>query len=101
MRRSLRNYLHLVIPGYIAWTIKVIPFLKLLLALTDAVRMSSPQSKDDKKSAIIDSNAVESNEPGDVAVGSQEDVVDYRYLRQWNASTLFRSVLFQMILFGA
>ncbi|KAF1938595.1 MFS general substrate transporter [Clathrospora elynae] len=37
----------------------------------------------------------------DFAVGSQEEVTNYSVLQTWKWGTLYRSVLFQMVLFGA
>lgn len=63
-------------------------------------------SEDNKNSASVigtkpvDDNDVE-NTPADVAVGTQAEAIDYGYLRSWNFRTFYRSVLWQMILFGA
>ncbi|KXS95918.1 hypothetical protein AC578_5207 [Pseudocercospora eumusae] len=65
-------------------------------------------SEDNKNSASVvgskpvpvDDKDVE-NTSADVAVGSQGEAVDYGYLRSWKFSTFYRSVLCQMILFGA
>jgi hypothetical protein len=37
----------------------------------------------------------------DVAVGLQEEVTDYTYVRSLNWGVFYQSVLFQMLLFGA
>lgn len=37
----------------------------------------------------------------DIAIGSQEEFTDHDFLRSWKWSTLYRSVLFQMVMFGA
>lgn len=67
--------------------------------------MSEAHAADHKKpSARIGSTAIddENNTSRDIAVGSQIEAVDYDgYFRSWNLQTFWRSVLFQMILFGA
>lgn len=37
----------------------------------------------------------------DIGEGSQTEVVDYAYLRPWKFNVFYRSVLWQMIMFGA
>jgi hypothetical protein len=60
--------------------------------------MDSSDTKDTKEVIVNDTG----NDGGeDVAIGSQEEVIDYNFMRSWKWSTLFRSVLFQMVLFGA
>ena len=60
--------------------------------------MHSSQTKDTKDAKVHDKE----NDGGeDIAIGSQEEVIDYDFLRSWKWSTLYRSVLFQMVMFGA
>jgi hypothetical protein len=60
--------------------------------------MDSSDTKDTKEAIVKDTV----NDGGeDVAIGSQEELIDYDFMRTWKWSTLFRSVLFQMVLFGA
>jgi hypothetical protein len=60
--------------------------------------MDSSDTKDTKE-AIVKDTANDGGE--DVAIGSQEELIDYDFMRTWKWWTLFRSVLFQMVLFGA
>ncbi|KAI4637019.1 hypothetical protein J4E93_010685 [Alternaria ventricosa] len=60
--------------------------------------MDYSQTKDTKDAKVKDTE----NDGGeDIAIGSQEEVTDYDFLRSWKWSTLYRSVLFQMVMFGA
>ena len=60
--------------------------------------MDYSQTKDIKDAKVKDTE----NDGGeDIALGSQEEVMDYDFLRSWKWSTLYRSVLFQMVMFGA
>ena len=57
--------------------------------------MDYSQTKDTKV-RDTDNDGVE-----DIAIGSQEEVTYYGFLRSWKWATLYRSVLFQMVMFGA
>jgi len=60
--------------------------------------MDYSQTKDTKDAKVKDTE----NDGGeDIAIGSQEEVTDYDFLRSWKWSTFYRSVLFQMVMFGA
>lgn len=60
--------------------------------------MDYSQAKDTKDAKVKDTE----NDGGeDIDLGSQEEVMDYDFLRSWKWSTLYRSVLFQMVMFGA
>lgn len=60
--------------------------------------MDSQADADKKAPAVVDSHDIESNAVGDVAVGQ---VIEAKRKHPWTLSTFYRSVLFQMILFGA
>jgi hypothetical protein len=60
--------------------------------------MDYSETKDTKQAIVKDTG----NDGGeDVAIGSQEEHFNYDFMRFWKWSTLYRSVLFQMVLFGA
>ncbi|KAI5366416.1 Putative major facilitator superfamily, MFS transporter superfamily [Septoria linicola] len=61
--------------------------------------MTSTTSKDNKK--VDTAVAVDADLEQDVAIGTQTEIVDLAYLRSTKFSVFYRSVLFQMILFGA
>lgn len=64
--------------------------------------MESISAKDGKKvDTTIDTNPITHDAEADVAVGTQSETVDLAYLKSTKFSVFFRSVLFQMILFGA
>jgi len=60
--------------------------------------MDYSQTKDTKDAKVKDT---EHDGGEDIAIGSQEEVTDYDFLRSWKWSTFYRSVLFQMVMFGA
>jgi hypothetical protein len=60
--------------------------------------MDYSQTRDTKDAKVKNTE----NDGGeDIAIGLQEEVTDYDFLRSWKWSTLYRSVLFQMVMFGA
>lgn len=65
--------------------------------------MSTQTANHDKKTAAaaVDDADLELNGNTDVGVGAQVDVVDHSYLRHLKPGSFYRSVLFQMIMFGA
>lgn len=65
--------------------------------------MSGQTTDHDKKTAAaaVNDAGLESNGNADFGVGSQADAVDRSYLRALKSGSFYRSVLFQMIMFGA
>jgi hypothetical protein len=65
--------------------------------------MSSPRPNDDRKpsNADDDHSALERTVSEGVGVVTQVENVDYAYLQSSPFTWFYRSVLFQMILFGA
>ncbi|KAF2171625.1 hypothetical protein M409DRAFT_63263 [Zasmidium cellare ATCC 36951] len=51
--------------------------------------------------AAVDDAGLESNGNADIGVGSQTEVVKHSYFSNWSTRTFYRSVLFQIVLFGA